>query len=208
MMELSSTNLLDSLKDTKWNIAANIYGNNHATLIGLLVNWWISLAPETHQAMESGPSYGHFKRGVGGGMCDAVFCENFNAIGILEVEGTRGAFTIKKIGEFLASPCEDLKTLMFAVAVLYPVTPKGRGPKRGMPSSLDAATLAAVTKVSRKHSDKPIIVVTLDKGYERQVEGIRNRNDYYKSKLRSVKGSVYEGGKEVIPSTLLWQGRA
>ncbi len=57
-----------------------------------------------------------------------------------------------------------------------------------------------------KHSDKPIIVVALDKVYERQVEGIRNRNDYYKSRLRNVKGFVYQGGEEVIHSTLLWQG--
>ncbi len=205
-MELSSTSLLDSLKDTKWDIAANTYGNNHATLIGLLVNWWISLAPETHQAIESGPSYGHFKKGVGGGMCDAVFCEDFSAVGILEVEGTRGEDTIKKIDKFFVSPYEDLKTLKFAVVVLYPTAPKGRGPKRDLPSLPDDTTLIAVKKVSRKHPDRPIVVVTLDKVYDHQVEGIRNRNDYYKSKLWSVKGFAYEGGKEVIQNTLLWQG--
>ena len=204
-MELSGVNLLNSLKDTKWDVAANTYGNNHATLIGLLVDWWISLAPETHQAIESGPSYGHFKKGVGGGMCDAIFCENSNAIGVLEVEGTRGELTIKKIGKFFASPLNDLKTLKFAVAVLYPVAPKGRDLQRAMPPAQDAATLTMVTMVSRKHSDKLIIVVTLDKVYERQVEGIRNRTDYYKSKLSSVHGFVYEGGKEAASSTL-WHG--
>jgi hypothetical protein len=206
-MELSGVNLLNSLKDTKWDVAANTYGNNHATLIGLLVDWWISLAPETHRAIESGPSYGHFKKGVGGGMCDAIFCENSNAIGVLEVEGGRGELTIEKIGKFFASPLDDLKALGFAVAMFYPVTPKGRGLKRAMPPSLDAATLTMVTKVSRKHPGKPIIVVTLEKVYERQVEGIRNRNDYYKSKLSSVQGFVYEGGKEVTHS-ILWHGRA
>jgi hypothetical protein len=72
-MKLSGVNLLNSLKDTKWDVAAKTYGNNHATLIGLLVDWWISLAPAIHRAIESGPSYGHFKKGVGGGMCDAIF---------------------------------------------------------------------------------------------------------------------------------------
>ena len=140
-------------------------------------------------------------------MCDAVFCENSNAIGILEVEGTRGVDTIEKIGKFFKSSLNDLKTLRFAVAILYPVAPIGRGPQRAMPSALDAETLTMVTKVSREHPNKPIIMVTLDKVYERQAEGIRNKNDYYKSRLSSVQGFVYEGGKEVTSSPL-WHCRA
>jgi hypothetical protein len=207
MMELSGINLLNSLEGANWIVAANTYGNNHATLIGLLVNWWISLAPETHRAIESGPSYGHFEKGLGGGTCDAVFCENSNAIGILEVEGTRAGFTIGKVGKFFASKCDDLQTLKFALVILYPVVAKGRGSKRKMLSPQDTGVFETVTELSCKYQDKPIIVVTLDKIYEHQVEGIRKRNDYYKSKLSSVSGVVFEGGKE-ITSRILWQNRA
>lgn len=206
-MERSGESLLSSLKNTMWVVAANTYGNNHATLIGLLVEWWISSEPETHRAIESGPSYGQFAKGKGGGMCDALFCENSNAVGVLEVEGTRGELTIEKIGRFLASPRDDLETLRFAVAVLYPTGPRGRGFQRTMPSCWGAEIASKVAEVSHAHSGKPIIVVTLDKVYERQVEGIRRRTDYYKSKLRSVKGFAYEGGKEVASCTL-WHGCA
>lgn len=205
-MELSGVNLLRSLREARWRVAANTYGNNHATLIGLLVDWWISLAPERHRAMEGGPSYGYFKKGVGGGMCDAIFCENLDAIGVLEVEGTRRGHTIEKIGGFFDSRLADLKALKFAVAVFYPVSPTGRGRERTMPPPQDAAAVAMITEVSGEYPGRPIVVIALGKAYERQVEGIRNRNDYYKSTLISVEGLVYEGGKEVARSTL-WRRR-
>jgi hypothetical protein len=203
-MELSGVSLLSSLEGANWVVAANTYGNNHATLIGLLVNWWISLAPETHRAIESGPSYGHFEKGIGGGMCDAVFCEHSTAVGILEVEGTRAKLTIEKVGKFFASRFDDLQTLRFAIVLLYPTTAKRRGPKRAILQ--DSTIFTTVTNISRKYPDKPIIVVTLDKIYEGQVEGIRTRNDYYKSQLSSVNGVVFERGKE-ITSRILWQDR-
>jgi hypothetical protein len=206
-MERSGESLLSSLKNTRWDVAANTYGNNHATLIGLLVEWWISSEPETHRAIESGPSYGHFAKGLGGGMCDALFCEKSDAIGVLEVEGTRGEHTIEKIGRFFASPCDDLKTLRFAVAVLYPTGPRGRGPDKKMASCWDAEIASRVREVSQAHPDRPVIVVTLNKDYDRQVEGIRCRTVCYQSKLMSVQGCAYEGGKEGTPKTL-WEFRA
>jgi len=206
-MRQSGEGLLNSLKNVRWDVAANTYGNNHATLIGLLVEWWISSEPETHRAVEAGPSHGQFARGVGGGLCDAIFCEKDDAIGILEVEGTRYEPTIEKIGKFFASSLDDMKTLRFAVAVFYPTGPKGRGAERTMPSCWNAEISSMVIKVSREHSDKPIVVVAIDKVYERHVGGVRRRNDYYKSNLSMVRGFVYEAGKQVA-SNVLWDGSA
>jgi hypothetical protein len=205
-MQRYGESLLHSLKRTRWDVAANTYGNNHATLIGLLVEWWISSEPQTHRAIESGPSYGKFPKGKGGGMCDAVFCENSNAVGVLEVEGTRGKLTIEKIGKFFHSGRKDLKTLRFAVVVLYPTGPRGRGPEKKMPSCWDAEIASWVTEVSQTQPDRPIIVVTLDKLCEPQVEGIRCRTVCYHSKLMSVQGFAYEGGEEVACNTL-WEFR-
>ena len=206
-MELSGNDVLKSLRVIRWDVAANTYGNNHATLIGLLVEWWVSLEPGTHRAVESGPTHGRFPRGLGGEKCDAVFCENYTAGGVLEVEGLRIGRTIEKIGKFLDSKLDDLKTLRFAVALLYPATPlRGRGCERNLIPCWDEKVRLLVEGVSRKHCGKPIIVVTLDKVYERQVEGIRRRTEYYQSKLKLVRGFVYEGGKEVASDTL-WPSR-
>jgi len=150
---------------------------------------------------------GEFAKGIGGGLCDAVFCEKDDAIGILEVEGTRYEPTIEKIGKFLASSLDDMKTLRFAVAVLYPTGPRGRGAERAMPSCWNAEISSKVTKVSHEHSDKPIVVVAIDKVYERHVKGIRRRHVVYKSKLTKVWGFVYEAGERVA-SNVLWDGNA
>ena len=205
-MRQSSKSLLNSLKNVRWDVAANTYGNNHATLIGLLVEWWVSWEPETRRALEAGPSHG--AKGVGAGLCDAVFCENDDAIGVLEVEGTRHKETVEKIGKFFArSAREDLKALKFAIAVLYPTGPRGRGAERAMPSCWNAEISSMVTKVSHEHSDKPIVVVAIDKVYERHVKGIRRRHVVYKSKLTKVWGFVYEAGERVA-SNVLWDGNA
>jgi hypothetical protein len=208
-MRQSGEGFLNSLKNVRWNVAANTYGNNHATLIGLLVEWWVSSEPETHRAVEAGPSHGRFAKGVGGGMCDALFCEKDDAIGVIEVEGTRHKETVKKIGKFLASSLDDMKTLRFAVAVLYPTGPRGRGAERAMPSCWNAKISSMGTKVSRDHPDKPIVVVAIDKVKvcEQDVKGIRRRNVVYQSKLTRVRGFVYEAGKQVV-SNVLWDGSA
>lgn len=38
-----STELLTRLESVRWNIISQTYGSSHATLIGLLVDWWMIL---------------------------------------------------------------------------------------------------------------------------------------------------------------------
>jgi hypothetical protein len=71
-----------------------------------------------------------------------------------------------------------------------------------MPPAKDPETIEEVKKVSAGYPDKPIIVVTVDKIYERQREGIRRRNEYYWSRLSQVRGYSYEGGEESTSLTL------
>jgi hypothetical protein len=87
-MELSGREILYSLKTVRWDTALRTYGNNHATLIGLLVDWWVSGAPEHRWALESGPTNGYAAPGVRG-QCDALFCCDHAPLGVLEVEGYR-----------------------------------------------------------------------------------------------------------------------
>ena len=203
-MEQSGSSLLKSLRTVDWVIAANTYGNNHATLIGLLVRWWINLDPATHRVLEGGPSHGRFKRGVGGGVCDALFCKDSEAVGVLEVEGTRIEATIDKIGSFFGSALSDLQMLKFAVVLLYASSPRGRDSKRDFQSWRNDTTFAAAKKISLQHPSKPLIVVTLEKKYERAVKGVRKRNDYYKGESTAVHGFLYEGGAEKA-HIVLWQ---
>jgi len=99
------------------------------------VDWWTSGAPESRWALDGGPSFGYRPRAVGGGgQCDAILGDHDRTVGVVEVEGTRIAPTIDKIGKFFAAEYPELDSLRFAICLLYAYTPQGRGlTKRFLP---------------------------------------------------------------------------
>jgi hypothetical protein len=68
-----STQIFSQLDKVRWHIAEKTFGNDHSTLIGLLVDWWISMSPKTHFALEGGPAIGAGPQ-EHRGQCDALFC--------------------------------------------------------------------------------------------------------------------------------------
>ena len=117
---MNGSELLQSLSQVPWKVAAKTYGNDHSTLIGLMVQWWINLDVEAHTALEGGPAFGYRKRGQGGGgQCDALLCRGKDPIGVLEIEGTRPEYTVNKIGNFFAAEYAELDTLQFGVVLVY-----------------------------------------------------------------------------------------
>ncbi len=190
-------NLLNNLSTAQWLVAAKTFGNNHATLIGLMVNWWITAASETHWVLESGPSFGYRPNGEGGGLCDALLCEGNSVLGVLEVEGTRGKYTAEKIGYFFAAELEHYTTLKFAILLLYSYSPTGKGVSRTMQPARNPETFDEVCRVSALYPEKSIVVITIDKIYERPTEGIRKRSEYYFSKPSVITGYLFQQGQEV-----------
>jgi len=195
--------IFNTLGSVNWSVAANTYGSFHSTIIGLLSQWWVSLMPKEHRVMESGPTFGHGTRNNPCGKCDAAFCQGNTAVGILEVEAARVLYTIEKIGSFFSSQLDDLNTLKFAILALYPSIPTGRGDRRVAPSVPDEQAQNALKELSCDHKDKTIIVVALNKVYEREVEGIRSRNDYYRCRLDRVDAYCYRRG-DLSAQTQLW----
>lgn len=189
--------ILHGLKHANWEVAAKIVGNNHASLIGLLVSWWIMSDPDRHTALEGGASFGYRKKGEGGGICDALLCEDDDVVGVLEVEGNRKAYTARKIGKFFAAELEYYETLRFALLLFYPTAPVGRGVERRMPLACNEETMREVASVSLDFPEKAIIVISLEKTYERITEGIRARNSYYAGTMRSVDASLFVSGERV-----------
>ena len=188
--------LLESLKGVPWIVASRVYGNTHDVLVGLLVNWWIISSPETRWAT-SGASFGHRSKGIGGGICDSLFGEGKDVVAVLEVEGTRGKATAEKIGKYFAAELDEYQTLKFAILLLYAYKCKGQGIHRTIESAHDAETFEEVARVSALYPQKSIILITLDKKYERQKEGIRKHNEYYFSSASLIKAFLFEQGKEI-----------
>jgi len=195
-MKYTSLRFLKTFHRVRWETAGRTYGNDHSTLIGLLVDWWINLSPENF-ALESGPGVGGGEKGKGRGNCDAMFLEKGSPVGLLEVEGpnpSKWEWCAEKVGFFF----KEFKSLQFAILLIYSYEPKGRGGNRKVKqiSFEDILSRPEVEKILEQ-LDKGIIVIILNKKFERNLSGIRARNDYYKCTPKAIEGALVVHGKKV-----------
>ena len=117
---------VESLKEVRWDVLARTYGNSHATLVGLMIEWWVGRST-CMTVMEPGPTYKYHPKGKGSTHCDALLLEKGKALGVLEVEGTRIPSTLEKMGHFLTPREESYwQNLQFGIFVAYAYGPKGR----------------------------------------------------------------------------------
>lgn len=193
---------LDDLKRVRWDVAARTFGNAHSTLVGMLVDWWISLSRERHTAIESGPTNGYSEQGKRG-QCDALFCSDGVPRGVLEVEGTRLIETAKKIGYFFDAKRPYLEGLEFAVYLVYAYNPMGIGGERQFPPAITNEVLATLREVSRTHSEKSIALVGLDKCLDRCRTGVRALNEWYMGTPTHIHGLLFKNGELVDQVTLV-----
>jgi len=166
-MSNQAVDAFSELDKARWETAARTYGNDHATLIGLLVDWWISLSTADHFALEGGPGY-RANAEKGRGQCDALLCCDGIPAGVLEVEGTRIKSTIDKVGGYLTSHDHDLEKIEFGIVLLYAYTPIGHGPNRHFEDPASGEVLAWLVEVSKMVREKPIILISLSKKYQKQ----------------------------------------
>ncbi len=141
-------------------------------------------------------------------MCDALLCDGEEISGVLEVEGTRGKYTAEKIGRFFDAEIDYYRSLSFGILALYAYTPVGRGRARAYLSARDEETIREVVRVSSNHPQKAVIVVALDKLYDRQQAGVRTRSEYYCGQLSMVMAYLYEHGQEMASIRLYGENGA
>ncbi|NQU21243.1 MAG: hypothetical protein HQ567_08170 [Candidatus Nealsonbacteria bacterium] len=192
-MRSESLFLFDDLHRADWTTAARTFGNDHATLIGILTQWWIRLSPSTHTVIEAGPTNGYREKGKRG-QCDALFCSSDSPVGVLEVEGSRPIETALKIGYFFDGVYPEIQTLTFGILLVYSYTPTGRGEHRIFPAAITERIAETVCQVSRRHPEKEIVLLGLDKTYERRRDGIRSRNEYYMGVPSLIQGQLWRNG--------------
>jgi hypothetical protein len=194
--------LLTSLAAVRWSTALRVFGNDHGTLVGLLVDWWISGNPATRWALEGGPSFGYNVKGVGGGQCDAILGEGATSRGLIEVEGTRYLYTLEKIGKFFGSTHAEMQSLQFAIFLAYAYGPTGVGPKRHLPPVTLEAHVEVAKELTAAYPGRYLAVLALDKTYERQKAGPRHRNEYYWGRPWRIRGALLANGDIVDEATL------
>lgn len=194
-MNTSAISIFDSLETVDWRIAAKTYGNNHSTLIGLIVHWWISQSPENRQVLEGAPPHGYEEAGVKLlGQGDALLCQDRKPLGIVEVEGTRWEHTARKIGYYFNSQVQEYENINFGLLLMYVTGAKGRGEEKAYPSASHPGAIHLVKEITVAHPEKAVIIITLDKKVLPLEERIIN-NHYYSGKPHKIAGHLYIGGE-------------
>ena len=200
------TDILEDLSRVRWQVVLRTFGNDHATLIRMLVDWWITHDPSHNWVLEGGPSFKLPGTGMtGGDQCDAVFCRGAQAVGILEVEGTRHKYTIQKVRRYFQSPDPTLKDLRFAVVVLYRCEPRG-GRVKASPCAASPASIAAACDVSASCPLHDPYLVAVEKEWVLGLTGIRARNPYYSGQVHKIRGSWFRGSNSIAEIDLLRTG--
>jgi hypothetical protein len=197
--------MMESLSQVPWSVVARTYGNTHATLTGLLVNWWVGLSPRSNWALEGGISAsrgskikGKRKGPACAALCDAVLCLRSEPVGAVTVAGSKPLAAVEKLGGILATDREELRSLRFAILVLHTYEAAGRGEKRTLPPAASPEILTKVEELSGKFPDKRIIVIAVDRKYERRKQGVRSLNEHYWGTAESIQGILYEAGEEML----------
>ena len=197
---MQGSGMMESLALVPWSVVARTYGNTHATLTGLLVNWWVGLSPRNNWALEGGiPASKGKRKGPGcAARCDALLCMRSEPVGVVVVEGSKPLSAIDKLETILATDREELRSLRFAVLVLHTYEAAGRGDKRALPPAASPELLSRVADLSAKFADKRIVVVAVDRKYERRKQGVRALNEHYWGTAESIQGILFEGGAETL----------
>lgn len=190
--------LLASLKFANWSVAARTFGSSHATLIGLMSEWWISLNPDSHTVLDGAPSFG----AGNAGWCDLMLCNSAGPLGVVEVEGTKPLDKLRTLDGYLKSSKLDLQSLSFCILVAYAYFIKGRGASRAYPPAESPDVYAESLKLSLRYPTKPVLLVAIDKAVDSNPGPTRANSPYHLGSVSLVTGIALADGRELARQSL------
>lgn len=197
---MHSLDLVESLRAANWRVAARTHGSSHATLIGVMSEWWISLAPDSHSVLDGAPSFG-----VGNaGWCDLMLCSFGGPVGVVEVEGTKPLDKLNTLESYFRSSKPDLEPLQFGILVIYAYSIKGRGAMRSYPPAESLDVYAEALRLSSRNPTKTLVLVAVDKAVDPNPGPTRAASPYHLGSVSKVTGIALTHGKE-LGRQLLWQ---
>jgi hypothetical protein len=150
-----------------------------------MVEWWIAISP-AHTALEGPPSPGVGNANQG----DAIFCRNDEAVGILEVEGTRPVEKVETIRNYFGSVKQCLKSISFGVLLAYSYQPSGILYRHAN----NATLIDAIKRLTTEHPTRSVILVAVDKSYGHF--GTELRSSYRAGTTDKAFGILFAEGQE------------
>lgn len=198
MSQLAFDTLFESLRAANWPLAARTYGSSHATLIGVLADWWFRLDPTLHSVLDGAPSHGEGNAG----WCDLMLCANALPLGVVEVEGTKPLDKLKTISAYFSSSRPGLSSLNFGLLLVYAYYTRGRGEAKQYPTAETPEILATALEVSASHPSKILLLLSLDKTVDPSPGTLRASSPYHLGRFARIRAAHLVGGKVVGRETL------
>lgn len=158
-------NAADFIRSVRWETAARTFGNSHNTLIGLIVDAWITADSERHWALEAAPALG--KHQGHRHHSDAIFVCDTSPVGILEVEGLHPCHACDKLSWYITAYPE-----MFGLCVFYPIYPRGRAGGKELRFIADRdnedakAAILEKGKAIRRKTGRVLMMVFVEKEWQ------------------------------------------
>lgn len=190
--------LFSTLYDANWNVAARTFGSSHATLIGVLGEWWIRQSPSSHTVLDGAPSHGNRNAG----WCDLMLCRNEIPVGAVEVEGTKPLQKLETLNSYFISDRIEMSDISFGILLVYSYAPKGSGHNRNYPEAKTPAIESKAKNLTSNNTEKPLILIAVDKHIDSNRSAIRAVSKYYSGTTIRVTASVFLNGNEIDRKTL------
>jgi hypothetical protein len=202
-----NTELLTSLERVKWDILSQTYGSSHSTLIGLLVDWWITNSTgESHWVLESGLPYQKREPGEKGEQqerCDAILVAKDTFKGIVEAEGSRYESTIEKMMKYFSSDYLDCQNLQFGIFLAYGYGCQPQTWEEYMKKFIRWGK-KNTEKLRENHPGKQLVILALNKSCEQKKLGSHKLGEYCWTPYQ-VSGTIIQDGEELTPAHhLVW----
>lgn len=199
--------LLTSLERVRWNVLSQTYGSSHSTLIGLLVDWWITnFMGEAHWVLESGLPYRKREPGEKGEQqkrCDAILIEKDTFKGIVEVEGSRYEETIEKMMDYFLSDYLGCSNLQFGIFLAYGYGCQPQTWEEYMKKFIQWGE-KHTQKLQEKRPGKQLIILALEKSCKQKKLGSHALGEYCWTPSQ-VRGTIIQDGKEITATHhLVW----
>lgn len=192
MNALNILPLFSGLNDANWNVAARTFGSSHATLIGVLGEWWIRQSPLSHTVLDGAPSHGNGNAG----WCDLMLCRDEIPVGVVEVEGTKPLEKLDTLNSYFLSDRKEMLDISFGILLVYSYSPKGSGRNRSYPEAVTPAIHSAALSLSFANTGKPLILIAVDKKIDVNKSVIRAASPYYSGTTNRVTATLFLNGLE------------
>lgn len=171
-------------------------GSSHASVIGLTAQRWLNIDTERRFVLDGAPSYG-----IKTGWEDLLLCDTDRPVAVVEVEGTQPLKKFQCIANYFQSSRPELASLEFGVLLLYAYEAKGAKTNRCYPSPERPEVVALIQEVTATYR-QPLLMVTVEKQFERITYGIRATSGYYHGTTCRVQAMCFEKGIETDRRTL------